>query len=229
MKDFFISYNQNDRQWAEWIAWILESEGYTVVIQAWDFRPGGNFVLDMHRAVAETQKTIAVLSNTYLASAYTQPEWAAAFANDPLSVDRKLLPIKVKECNPSGLLRPLQYVSFVGISEAEARQRLLESLKDRVKPETKPDFPKDIDTVEESSKIPTSFPLTKASLIEAFNEQKFERLTNRFNLLQEDWDALSDQLDAEDDAARRNSFERKLVIIEKNMAKVAAQLDSLRA
>ena len=51
MKDFFISYNRNDKQWAEWVAWILEDEGYSVVIQAWDFRPGGNFVLDMHRAV----------------------------------------------------------------------------------------------------------------------------------------------------------------------------------
>ena len=31
MKDFFISYNQADRAWAEWIAWILEEAGYTVV------------------------------------------------------------------------------------------------------------------------------------------------------------------------------------------------------
>lgn len=47
MKDFFISYTGNDRPWAEWIAWVLEEAGYSVVIQAWDFRPGGNFVLDM--------------------------------------------------------------------------------------------------------------------------------------------------------------------------------------
>jgi hypothetical protein len=29
MKDFFISYNKTDRQWAEWIAWQLEGAGYT--------------------------------------------------------------------------------------------------------------------------------------------------------------------------------------------------------
>ncbi|MEM1254544.1 MAG: toll/interleukin-1 receptor domain-containing protein [Cyanobacteria bacterium P01_H01_bin.21] len=35
-------------------------------MQAWDFRPGGNFVLDMQRAAAETDKTLVVLSENYL-------------------------------------------------------------------------------------------------------------------------------------------------------------------
>jgi TIR domain len=61
-RDFFISYNRFDQQWAEWVAWILEEAGYSVVIQAWDFRPGGNFVLDMQRAAADSNKTIAILS-----------------------------------------------------------------------------------------------------------------------------------------------------------------------
>jgi TIR domain len=50
-KDFFISYNKADRGLAEWIAWQLEAEGYKRVLQAWDFRPGGNFVLQMQEAV----------------------------------------------------------------------------------------------------------------------------------------------------------------------------------
>ena len=40
MKNFFISYNKADRQWAEWIAWLLEEQGPLTVIQAWDIRPG---------------------------------------------------------------------------------------------------------------------------------------------------------------------------------------------
>jgi hypothetical protein len=38
--DFFVSYTSVDRAWAEWIVWQLEDEGYTVVVQAWDFIPG---------------------------------------------------------------------------------------------------------------------------------------------------------------------------------------------
>ena len=38
--DFFVSYTSADRAWAEWIACQLEAEGYTVVVQVWDFGAG---------------------------------------------------------------------------------------------------------------------------------------------------------------------------------------------
>src|SRR5215218_8802862 len=60
--NFFVSYTSADQAWAEWIAWQLEAEGYQVVIQAWDFRPGRDFVQQMHQVVEEAQRTVAVLS-----------------------------------------------------------------------------------------------------------------------------------------------------------------------
>lgn len=140
-KDFFISYNSADATWAEWIAWVLEEHGKTVIIQAWDFRPGGNFILDMQRATQECNRTIAVLSDAYLNALYTQPEWAAAFKQDPTSTERKLLPIRVAPCKPTGMLAPLVYVDFVGKTEAEAETLLLAALADRAKPTTRPSFP----------------------------------------------------------------------------------------
>ena len=92
MKDFFISYNKADRTWAEWIAWQLEEARYSVIVQAWDFRPGSNFVLDMNRATKEAERTIAVLSPDFLAAEFTQPEWAAAFAKDPTGEKGLLVP-----------------------------------------------------------------------------------------------------------------------------------------
>lgn len=47
MKDFFISYNNRDREWAEWIAALLENAGLTTILQVWDFRPGSNFILEI--------------------------------------------------------------------------------------------------------------------------------------------------------------------------------------
>jgi TIR domain/Effector-associated domain 9 len=141
MIDFFISYNRADKTWAEWIGWILEEAGYSVVIDAWDFRPGGNFALEMQRAITESQKTIAILSESYLKAVYVHPEWAAAFAGDPLGVKRKLIPVRVKECEPEGLLASTIYVDLIGLSEADAQQSLLDMLRDRLKPEQKPTFP----------------------------------------------------------------------------------------
>ena len=58
----FISYNRADRDWAEWIAGAIDLSGYQPIIQAWDFRPGQNFVLRMQEAMADSDLTIAVLS-----------------------------------------------------------------------------------------------------------------------------------------------------------------------
>ncbi|MBZ5584251.1 MAG: toll/interleukin-1 receptor domain-containing protein, partial [Acidobacteriia bacterium] len=48
---FFVSYNQADQGWAVWIAWQVEASGHSATIQAWDFRPGENFVLSMQKAI----------------------------------------------------------------------------------------------------------------------------------------------------------------------------------
>jgi hypothetical protein len=141
-RDFFISYNSADCQWAEWIAWQLEEAGYTTVLQAWDFRPGSNFVLEMQRAASEAERTIAVLSQAYLNALYTQPEWAAAFGRDPTGKKGTLLPVRVQECDLEGLLPQIVYVDLVGLDEAEAKDALLAGVRrERAKPTTPPGFP----------------------------------------------------------------------------------------
>ena len=37
-RDFFVSFNQADRMLAEWIAYVLEENRYSVWFQHWDFR-----------------------------------------------------------------------------------------------------------------------------------------------------------------------------------------------
>ena len=164
MRDFFISYNRYDADWAEWIAWILEENGYTVTIQAWDFRPGGNFAVDMDEAIKNSRRTIAVLSETYLESDFTLPEWAAAFINDPTSKKHKLLPIRVKPCEPDGLLRGIVYTDLIGKSEEEAETALLRAVsKNRDKPGVKPSFPGKTPPQERLIRDKRRFPSMEAS------------------------------------------------------------------
>lgn len=162
LKDFFISYNHADRQWAEWIAWNLEEAGHSAILQAWDFRPGSNFALEMHSSAQAAARTIAVLSPDYLDAPYTLSEWASAFSQDPTSKKGKLLPIKVRECDPSGLLKQIIYINLVGLSEEEARKVLLEGVSlERAKPTIQPVFP-----MPQTVKIPTGLALQKPSLIQ---------------------------------------------------------------
>lgn len=137
---------------------MLEEQGYSVIIQAWDFRPGGNFILDMQRATTEAERTVMVLSDDYLQALYTQPEWAAAFKQDPTSSDHKLLPIRVVPCQPTAMLTPLVYVDLVERSESEAEQLLLDGLKDRAKPTTRPTFPQSVPESERVTPATVVFP-----------------------------------------------------------------------
>jgi hypothetical protein len=141
-KDFFISYNGKDKDWAEWIAWQVEAAGYSVVIQAWDFRPGDNFVLKMQQAAEQADRTLVVLSPNYLTARFTQPEWAAAFAQDPTGAKGTLLPVRVAECELRGLLPAIVYIDLVGLEEADAKKALLAGLpRGRAKPPISPPFP----------------------------------------------------------------------------------------
>jgi TIR domain len=100
-KDFIISYNKADRSWAEWIAWVLEAEKYTTIVQEWDFKPGGNFVVEMDNATKQCERTIAVMSQDYLDAEFTVPEWATQFAQDPKGLGRRLVPVRVAPCDIS--------------------------------------------------------------------------------------------------------------------------------
>ena len=76
--DFFISYTATDRAWAEWVADTLERSGWSTVLQAWDFRPGENFVARMNEALETSNRVIALLSPAYAVSDYARDEWTAA-------------------------------------------------------------------------------------------------------------------------------------------------------
>jgi len=140
--NFFISYTEIDRQWAEWIAWELEAEGYTTRNQAWDFRPGGNFILEMHKAASECERTIAILSEAFFHSGFGAAEWSSAFAIDPTGESGTLLPVRVTPTTVPPLLKPRVFIDLVGCTEETARQRLLHGVRfERAKPATRPRFP----------------------------------------------------------------------------------------
>ena len=137
----FISYNRADHAWAEWIAWTLEESSYSVTFQDWDIRPGQNFVLAMQEASETARHTLLVLSPSSLASRFVKAEWSAAFAEDPAGEQRRLIPVRVEECEPRGILGPIVYADLVGLGEEEAARVLVEAFAERAKPDEAPVFP----------------------------------------------------------------------------------------
>ncbi|OHV28131.1 TIR protein [Parafrankia colletiae] len=144
--DFFISYTQTDRPWAEWIAWTLEEASYRVLIQAWDLVPGSNWVTGMDEGVTRAARTIAVLSHAYTRSVYGAAEWRAAWASDPTGATRKLLVTRIEDCPRPGLLGQVVSLDLFGMPQDNARTDLLHTADlavsgARAKPATAPPFP----------------------------------------------------------------------------------------
>ncbi|OAA24797.1 toll/interleukin-1 receptor domain-containing protein [Frankia casuarinae] len=146
--DFFISYCQRDRDWAEWIAWQLQEVGYRVFLQAWHIGPGRNWVRDMGQGMENCRHTIAVLSPEYLNSPYCRAEWQAAFEYDPEGNLRKLIPVRIAECTPTGMLRQVVHFDLIGIDDEDAaREELLRNVRSAwekeggLAPKKRPGFP----------------------------------------------------------------------------------------
>ena len=80
-----------------------------------------------------TRAELLLLSPSFLASEFTAPEWAATFARDPTGAGHRLVPVRVRECVPTGLLAPIVYIDLVGLSSRdEAQTRLLDGLNRRL-------------------------------------------------------------------------------------------------
>ena len=143
MKNFFISYNKADKSWATWMASTLEKEErYTTIFQERDFRPGENFVLRMQEAMRDSERTIAVLSNHYLAALFTQSEWTSAFQKDPTGKLRALIPVRVEPCELPPPFNVLIYCDLVDLDEDSAEKALLAAASPESVPSvTRPAFP----------------------------------------------------------------------------------------
>lgn len=143
--DFFVSYTQADRAWAEWIAWILEEDGHKVLVQAWDFVPGSNWTQSMQEGVTRATRTIAVLSEKYLTSLFGTAEWQEAWRADPDGAERKLIPVRVEDCERPGFLGSVVGIDLFGREEARAkaklRQAVAHAIDGRAKPRKPPGFP----------------------------------------------------------------------------------------
>jgi formylglycine-generating enzyme required for sulfatase activity len=144
-RDFFVSFNQADRKWAAWIAWILEEAGYSVFFQDWDFK--GSFIEQMHQASLRAGRTLVVLSDNYLHSEYARSEAWAALARDPVGREDRAVTVKIGPIGELGFFSHFAYLDLTDSTEADAERLLLERARKsldptyRPKPSTRPHFP----------------------------------------------------------------------------------------
>jgi hypothetical protein len=99
-------------------------------------------VHEMHEATRSGARTIVVLSPAFLASEFCEAEWGAAFRSDPVGRSRRLIPVRVRLCDPDGLLGSVVYVDLVDLEPDASREALLGGVRgERAKPTEAPAHP----------------------------------------------------------------------------------------
>jgi hypothetical protein len=141
---------------------LLEEDGHRVLIQAWDFVAGSNWVKSMHDGTTKATRTIAVLSRAYLNSVYGQAEWQAAWKQDPGGEQRKLLVFRIENCDRPGLLAGVVGIDIFGVDETVATARVRPSIgagiRGRAKPDGPPAFPGAGRAITTQPRFPGSLP-----------------------------------------------------------------------
>ncbi|MCK9876761.1 tetratricopeptide repeat protein [Frankia sp. Ag45/Mut15] len=135
--DCFVSYAQDARPWAEWIAHTLESEGLRVAIDCWDVVPGTHRIAWLDRSTSDARQTIAVVSDGYLRSTTAVDEWAVAWSarrdspgrpkgdGGPEEHGRRLLVARVTDQPIPGLLGQIAPIDLANLSARVGREALL--------------------------------------------------------------------------------------------------------
>ena len=125
IKDFFVSYNKADKDWAKWIAGTLEENGFSVYVQAWDIVPGDDFIERMSVFLECSKNYIAVLSNAFCSSEYCKKEFQTAFnAHINKKID-KFIPMRIENVLISALYTTTVYIDLFDVDESKAREKLL--------------------------------------------------------------------------------------------------------
>lgn len=141
-KDFFVSYNKTNNDWAKWVAGTLEENGYSVYLQAWDIAPGDDFIARMNEFLQHSENYLAVLSSAFWQSEYCKKEFQTAFNAHLNGAIKKFLPVRVEDFTPAPLYDTTVYIDLFQASEEDvAAKVLLNAVGNTSNPRKKGTFP----------------------------------------------------------------------------------------
>jgi hypothetical protein len=133
--DFFISRRGAKAAMAQEVADVLLEADYTVLVQDYDILPGSNFVATMHEALKRCRHLVVLLTKDYDASEFTLMELANFLASAARSGgERRLVVLRVDDCNPEGVFAGVVYGDLVGIEDPnERKERILAAAEGRTR------------------------------------------------------------------------------------------------
>jgi tetratricopeptide (TPR) repeat protein len=104
---------ENQRELATWIASRLKAHGYIPILQDAHLEQA-DFMLAMDAAPASGPRVLALMSREYLASQHCLRVATAALDNQR-NGSRRLVPLRIDDCQPRGLLRYMDRIDVTAV------------------------------------------------------------------------------------------------------------------
>src|SRR5712692_5562647 len=119
-------YAQADEPWSKWIAHCLTTEKAYEVYRIWEPPTASNEVIELERAIEDATHIVILFSPDFFATQEILPGWSVAVKREQQGPTGIVVPIRIKDCNPRGLLESLVPINLTNIQEEEeARSKLL--------------------------------------------------------------------------------------------------------
>ena len=124
-----MSYAGGDRPWARWVSGLLESEGFTVEFDEWDWAPGMDAIERMNAALTGADRVLTLWSPRY----FDPASWATKELSAALHLSHArgsvLVPVVIEAVDVPPLLAPLIRIDISGRTEEDAARQLLAGLR----------------------------------------------------------------------------------------------------
>jgi hypothetical protein len=108
----FISYSHHDRQQVDVIAERLRTDGHEVWIDSLQLKPGDNISQRVHQGLATANAVVFVISSNSLHSEWVQQEFAAIALQQLSTSERRIIPIRLDDCEVPSYLADRLYIDF---------------------------------------------------------------------------------------------------------------------
>jgi len=143
----FISYTQEDKNYASLIADKLREAGHDVWYDKWALRVGDNLIQKINEGLKETDTLIVIVSKNALRSKWVMHEFSAIALGDLSSAKSRIIPVLVDKSSVPQYLARYVYVDLTADVEGGI-QRIITALSEKPskKPTAKPDKKRTYDT-----------------------------------------------------------------------------------
>jgi hypothetical protein len=125
--DFFISRRGSAAPAAQEIAEVLKDDGYSVLLQDYDFGHGVDFIAAIDDALRRCRDLIVLLTRDYAASSFTTITELSNFlaAAGRSAEERRLVVLRLEECEPPGVLASHVYGDLAGVEDRARRREII--------------------------------------------------------------------------------------------------------